>query len=72
LIPTQDHAPATSDDPVTIHDSHVILRETLLDPIDILVRDRIMKDELGPYWSESVFELIVQIGSINRCDDFKG
>jgi hypothetical protein len=36
-----------------------------------LVRDGIMKDEFRPHWSERLFELIVQIGSINRCDDFK-
>lgn len=68
-VPRERHAPPTRDDATLLQQQDVKPREVLLRPVDVLLGNRVMKDELRPVAMECFPALRLEVGAFAFCDD---
>src|ERR1035437_2301475 len=68
-IPGKGHTPAAGNNSTLIQQQHVVLREAFSDLSYVLLRDRVMEDELGPLHPEGSTRLILEVWALRAGND---
>ncbi len=60
-VPAEGDGPGSRHDVTLLEQHHVVVREVLLDPLDVLTRDRIVEDELRPRGTKRRASLVIEV-----------